>query len=126
MARGGQPGDLRAVGLTAGLTLMRETREQGVVAPMVLENLEVLGQLVVGAGLGGEECRRVQSQRVADDHHPLGRGGSGFRQRRAHHLQQRKGQCHSGGPQKGAPIEVGREWVGHGYFSLKRLLCVIW
>ena len=105
MASPGQPGDFAAMGLTAGLVVVGEPREQGVVAPVVPKQLQILGCFVVPTRCGGKERRRVQAECVAEGHHPPGRRDRRSGQSRAHRFEQRQRQGDSAGPEEGASIE---------------------
>ena len=117
-----QPRDLRVVGLTAALLLVREAREHRVARPVVVEQRQVLGRLVAGPGRLREPGRRVEPQGAAHRHEPLrARRRRGAGQRRGHRLEQGQGHGHAGGAQERAAVEGagGR----HGYRLLKRSLC---
>ena len=61
MPRGGQPGDLRVVGLTTGLLLVAEAREQRVVVPVLVDEREVVRRFVTRACGLREPVVRVET-----------------------------------------------------------------
>ena len=122
MAGRGQPGDLATVGLAAVLVVVGEPREQRVVLLMVPEQRQVLGQLVVTTRRGRKERRRVQTERVADGHHPPWRRDRRPGRGRAHRFEQGQRQSDPGSSEKGASVEG----LVHRCRSLKSGLCVTW
>jgi len=75
--------------LPTGLVLVRETRKQGEVFSVVLEQFQVRGRFVNGTGGLGSQQGGMETERGADEDQSLGWPVAGSSQCGVHRFQQR-------------------------------------